>query len=100
MSKPIPAAFRMLADSYINDAAEHGTRFGDVKVFLCTIPGIDLKDAECVNQLAYLLRSGLVQFARADLVGAMDPDLVARSHWRLDISDFHFLVLPERFASY
>lgn len=100
MCKPTqtPLAYTLLAQRLIADAAEHGTRFGDRKVFLSTIPGIDLADAECRSILADLLRSGAAQFCRADLVGAMDPALVQASEWQLDISTFHFLVLPDHLA--
>lgn len=95
----IPAAYRMLASRILEDAVEHGVLFGDRKVFLGTIPCIDLGDAECCCILADLLRSGALQFARADLVAAMDPELVASSEWRLgdrcDSASYHFLVLPD-----
>jgi hypothetical protein len=38
-----------------------------------------------------LRRAGLLKFARADLVAAMDPELVATSEWRLDGTTYHFL---------
>lgn len=99
---PIPAAYRMLADRIIEDAAEHGTRLYDsCKVFLSTIPSIDLTDAEGLVILRDLLRTGALHFARADLVAAMDPKLVAASEWRLDKwATYHFLVLPDKYAKY
>ncbi len=98
MSNTHPAAYHHLADGIIRDAAEYGLRFGPRKVFLGTIPGLDLQDAAGMADLATLLRCGLLSFARADLVGAMDPELVEASEWRLDISTFHFLVLPDHLA--
>lgn len=92
---PIPAAYRLLAALYLDDAAAYGTRFGTRKVFLSTVPGIDLADPECTDVLLTLLRTGCLEFARADLVAAMDPALVAASEWRLDGATQHFLVLPE-----
>lgn len=85
-------AYKYIADSILADAAA-GTYFGSRKVFLSTIPGIDLADPECVAMLDELRRAGLLEFARADLVAAMDPALVAASEWRLPGATFHFLVV-------
>lgn len=90
-------AHRYLADSILSDARSCGIYFGDRKVFLSTIPGIDLADEECVQMLDGLRRAQLLAFARADLVAAMDPELVAASEWRLNDErcspTFHFLVI-------
>jgi hypothetical protein len=91
-----PMAYRFLAESILRDAADQGTYFGDRKVFLGTIPGIDLAAAECVAMLDDLRRAGLLTFARADLVAAMDAELVAASEWRVDITTYHFLVVEPR----
>lgn len=94
-----PLALRILADRIILDADAHGTRFGDRKVFLSTIPGIDIADPEWRQLLLDLSLAGLIQLSRADLVAAMDPALVAASEWRLDgITTWHFLTLPGHFA--
>jgi hypothetical protein len=92
MSSNAPLAYRILADSILADA-QYGVRFGDRKVFLGSIPGIDLADAECVQMLDDLRRAQLLTFARADLVAAMDPALVATSEWRLDGTTYHFLIV-------
>lgn len=86
-------AYRFLADSILDDARDAGIYFGERKVFLSTIPGIDLADAECRQMLEDLLRSGALRFARADLVAAMDPALVAASEWRIDGATYHFLIV-------
>jgi hypothetical protein len=91
-----PAAFRILASLILEDVrSDAGVRwFGDRKVFLATVPGIDLIDADCRAELDIMRRAGLLEFVRADLVAAMDPALVAASEWRLDGATMHFLVVP------
>lgn len=103
---PIPAAYRMLATLILEDAVQHGVYFGDRKVFLSTIPSIDLHDAEGLVVLRDLLRTGALQFARADLVAAMDPALVAASTWLIPAPgnigrpcEYHFLVLPDHLVA-
>lgn len=96
-----PLAYRLLAERILADAKEHGTYFGDRKVFLCTVPSIDLTDAHCRQELADLLRMGLLHFSRADLVSAMDPTLVRSSEFLvrgpmgIGTSEYHFLVVQE-----
>lgn len=94
MTTNTPDALRHLAVQILADAAAPGcVRFGERKIFLSTIPGIDLGDAACRAQLDELRRSGLLRFARADLVAAMDPALVAASEWQLDGASYNFLVV-------
>ena len=101
---PVPVAYRYLAEGILRDAIDQGTYFGDRKVFLSTIPGIDLSDPECREMLETLRQTGLLDFARADLVGAMDPALVAASEWveagpcGVGRFETHFLVLPDHLA--
>jgi hypothetical protein len=85
------AALRNLADGILADARMSGTYFGDRKVFLASIPGVDLADPEWRQLFDDLRRAGLLEFARADLVAAMDPALVAASEWRLAGATYHFL---------
>jgi hypothetical protein len=73
----------LVAAALRRDAVAHGIMFGDRKVFLGSIPGIELEDAECRAWLEDLRRTGRVTFARADLVAAMDPALVASSEWTI-----------------
>jgi hypothetical protein len=87
------AAQRHLAEGIIADARTSGVYFGDRKVFLSTIPGVDLADPEWQQLLDELRRARLIEFARADLVAAMDPDLVARSEWSQGGATNHFLVV-------
>lgn len=70
-------------------------RFGPRKVFICALwramagaGRIDLFKQRLVD----CNREGLLALARADLVGAMDPELVRESeiHWRG--AEFHFVV--------
>jgi hypothetical protein len=91
-----PAAYRTLASLILEDVhSDAGVRwFGDRKVFLSTVPGIDLTDADCRSDLEVMRRAGLLQFSRADLVAAMDPELVAASEWQLDGATMHFLAVP------
>jgi hypothetical protein len=86
-------AQRFLAEGILADARRSGTYFGDRKVFLASIPGVDLRDPEWHELLDQLRRARLLEFARADLVAAMDPALVAASEWRLDGATHHFLVV-------
>jgi hypothetical protein len=65
------------------DALEHGIKLGDRKVFLGSIPSIDLADPDCRAWLDDLRRTGRVEFVRADFVAAMDPALVAASEWTI-----------------
>lgn len=83
---------------HIHDLAAHrGTRFGDRKVFLGSIPGWDLHDPTLLADLDQLRRARLIELARADLVAAMDPALVRASEWNMDGAAYHFLVLPEKY---
>jgi hypothetical protein len=87
-------AHHYLADALLADARDLlGTpaAFGDRKVFLAAVLGpIAGQD---MTEVAALLGAGLLQFARADLVAAMDPELVAASEWKLDGATFHFIVV-------
>ena len=88
-------ALRYLADGILADARTRGVYFGDRKVFLGSIPGLDVNDPEWCQLLDGLRRAGLLEFARADLVAAMDPALVARSEWNQGGATNHFLVVAE-----
>jgi len=81
------------ATSTLAAARAHGTYFGARKVFLSTIPGLDLGSAACREQLDACRRAQLLVFARADFVAAMDPALVAASEWDLGGAQMHFLVV-------
>lgn len=79
-------------------------RFGDDRVFIIgawsalTPAERDVFDDDLDLFKASLIkanREGLLILARADLVGAMNPKLVAGSHIRYLNSDFHFIILPE-----
>ena len=90
----ISTADRILANNLIEEArCLLGTdaAFGDRKVFLCALLGRiadqDMADIERIR------RAGLITCARADLVSAMDPAMVADSEWRLDGATFHFIVV-------
>lgn len=90
----IPAAYRIIAQDILTAAREGGTQWLESgKVYLATIPGVDLADAECVTMLEDLRRCGALRFARADLVGAMDAELIAASEWHTGPATYHFLVL-------
>lgn len=75
-------------------------RFGDRKVFICTVAeamtlGGDFRGSleTFKKRLLEARRAGLLTLARADLVSAMDPELVAWSETPDDIATFHFVVL-------
>jgi hypothetical protein len=85
-------ALRNLANGILIDARMSGIYFGDRKVFLGSIPGVDVGDPER-QMFEDLRRAGLLEFARTDLVAAMDPELVARSEWNQGGATNHFLVV-------
>lgn len=86
-------ALGILARNLVADARSGGTFFGDRKVLLSTIPGVDVRDPEWRSLLDDLRRAGLLTFARADLVAAMNTELVEASEWKLDGATLHFLVV-------
>ena len=76
-----------------------GAMFGPRKVFISAVwdalppsaaKGLDLSGFK--RRLLDARRSGKVSLARADLVAAMDPDLVRRSETHDDGAEFHFIV--------
>jgi hypothetical protein len=54
---------------------------------------IDISLDHFKRQLVQLHRAGLLRLTRADLVGAMDPDLVERSEAKYQDATFHFVAL-------
>jgi hypothetical protein len=74
--------------------------FGDRKVFIASVwhelrrqppwSALSLDDFKARLLLAH--RAGDVELARADLVAAMNPELVASSETRTDGASFHFIV--------
>ncbi len=74
--------------------------FGERKVFISTIwdalrcepQWASLTLSEFKTRLVVAQRSGDVELARADLVAAMDPQLVAASETRGDGASFHFII--------
>ena len=76
-------------------------RFGDRKVFVSALwrrvrrelGGMSLDEFK--QWLFAQHRAGALQLARADLVSAMDPNLVASSEIRVPGAEFHFVVDPE-----
>jgi hypothetical protein len=71
--------------------AHRDSWFGTRKVFLAAV--VDVTDTASMAILDDCRRARLLTFARADLVAAMDPEMVAESEWRLDGATFHFLVV-------
>lgn len=87
------ACDRLDAAQLLRAAADFGTRFGS-RVFLGSIPGVDLSDPECVALLERCRLAGQLRFGRADLVAAMDPELVAASLWECPAGvPYHFMHL-------
>jgi hypothetical protein len=75
-------------------------RFGDRKVFVSALwqrvgRQLGMPLDEFKRWLASQHRAGALQLARADLVAAMDPHLVASSEIRDRGAEFHFVVDPE-----
>jgi len=75
-------------------------RFGDRKVFVSAVwdelrkapPWSELTLPDLKTRLVAAHRAGELELARADLVAAMDPELVAASEIIVDGASFHFLV--------
>jgi len=90
-----PNALARYAASLMHDAAEYGVRFhGSCKVYLGSIPGVDLTDPEWVRALDELNAHGLIELRRCDLVQSADAALLARSEYRpteYPAASFHFL---------
>jgi hypothetical protein len=91
----VDPGLKITADRILS-TARNGHRdlwFGNRKVFLAAV--VDITDAVAMEILEACLSAGLLTFARADLVAAMDPELVAASEWRLDgpgiQPTYHFL---------
>jgi len=84
MTSAEQSGLQMTADRILGEArnAHRDLWFGDRKVFLCAV--VDVTDALAMEILDDCRRAGLLTFARADLVAAMDPELVADSNWVLD----------------
>ncbi len=80
-------------------SAQHGV-FGDRKVFISAVweelrrsgRWSALSGPEFKRRLLDAQRSGSLELARADLVAAMDPRLVADSETLADGASFHFIV--------
>jgi len=75
-------------------------RFGDRKVFVAALwQRVGRKLGMSLDEFKRWLfsqhRAGALQLARADLVAAMDPKLVANSEIRVPGAEFHFVVDPE-----
>ena len=75
-------------------------RFGDRKVFVAALwrrvrRKLGMSLDEFKQWLFAQHRAGALQLARADLVSAMDPNLVASSEIRVPGAEFHFVVDPE-----
>lgn len=91
---------RLIAERLLSTArcAHRDFRFGDRKVFLAAILPCPKRHpseyAEMLEALEACRCAGLLTFARADLVAAMDADMVAESEWVHPAgATFHFLVV-------
>lgn len=85
------AGLKLTADRLLGTArnAHKDLWFGDRKVFLCAV--VDVTDTKAMSILDECRRAGLLRFARADLVAAMDPELVEESEWDLGSTRYRFL---------
>jgi hypothetical protein len=78
-------------------------RFGDNKVFISEVHRLFPQEMDLDTFKEWLLkaqRAGLVPLSRADLVEAMDPELVARSELPYLGATFHFVRLEEERAQW
>jgi hypothetical protein len=93
-ARPFAAEVREVA------ATAHDGVFGDRKVFIASVwnelrrspPWSSLTLDEFKARLIVAHRAGDVSLARADLVAAMDPELVVASETTTDGASFHFIV--------
>jgi hypothetical protein len=87
----VDPGLKITADRILSTArnAHRGLWFGDRKVFLAAL--VDVTDADAMSTLDDCRCAGLLTFARADLVAAMDPELVEESEWQLGGATYHFL---------
>lgn len=84
-------------------STNHGV-FGDRKVFISAVwdelrrsgQWSALSIADFKRRLLEAQRAGTMELARADLVAAMDPELVAASETLADGASFHFIVRDQR----
>jgi hypothetical protein len=93
-ARPFAALVRAVA------SAAHDGVFGDRKVFIAAVwnelrrspawSSLTLDDFK--SRLVAAHRAGDLELARADLVAAMDPELVAASETTTDGASFHFIV--------
>jgi hypothetical protein len=102
----VPAVRPAASDHSLIDAVRSAAReardgvFGDRKVFISSVwnvlratpPWSRLPLEDFKAQLVSAHRSQKLELARADLVAAMDPALVASSETRTDGATFHFIV--------
>lgn len=106
---PTPPAAPMSLDSFaktVNEAAKKTpTRYSPRDAFISGVWN-DVKDrlgmteAQFKQKLLEAHRAGKLHLARADLVGAMDPEAVAASETKLgDMATFHFVVTPDEAAA-
>jgi len=105
-SRPHPSTGTFAAT--VRDAAAHATKFGPYKAFISSV--YDHMDAssrpatlaEFKRQLLDASSRGEIQLSRADLVGAMDPELVRASEivqrgpGGIGDASFHFVDIARR----
>ena len=97
--QPLVSAIRGTTSTLTAGATPDGW-FGDRKVFVSPVwrelrrnprwSAVTLDDFKA--RLVAAHRAGELALARADLVAAMDPDLVAASEITADGASFHFIV--------
>lgn len=88
----------VVAARYLTTArnAHADFRFGERKVFIAALLGTfstPEQDAALKAELVELHRAGALVLARADLVAAMDEEMVAMSETLTDGAEFHFLCI-------
>ena len=93
---PDEGSFASLVKDVVHDIGPDG-RFGSQKVFISAIwdqlhDRVDITLDELKQRLLDANRHGLLSLARADLVGAMDPSIVARSEIADANASFHFVI--------
>jgi hypothetical protein len=93
---PDEGSFASLVKDVAHDVGPDG-RFGSQKVFISAIwdqlhDRVDITLDELKQRLLDANRHGLLSLARADLVGAMDPSIVARSEIADANASFHFVI--------
>ncbi len=91
-----PQALAQLVQETADSITSPPGKYGDRKVFIIAIAEkLAVSNInEFKRKLVELNQKGLIELARADLVSAMDPDMVLKSEIKDSYSTFNFVISP------